>query len=53
LLLVNITTAVSPEKSRVLVGKPEVKRPLGGVDGRIILRWIFRKWDEGVWTGSG
>jgi hypothetical protein len=23
-----------------------------GVDGRIILRWIFRKWDEGVWTGS-
>jgi hypothetical protein len=24
-----------------------------GVDGRIILRWIFRKWDVGVWTGSG
>ena len=22
-----------------------------GVDGRIILRWIFRKWDVGVWTG--
>ena len=22
-----------------------------GVDSRIILRWIFRKWD-GVWTGS-
>jgi len=22
-----------------------------GVDGRIILRWIFRKWDIGVWTG--
>jgi hypothetical protein len=21
------------------------------VDGRIILRWIFRKWDEGAWTG--
>jgi len=21
-----------------------------GVDGRII-RWIFRKWDEGAWTG--
>ena len=43
---------------RVLVGKPEGKRPLGdtGVDGRIILRWIFRKWDVGVWTdraGSG
>jgi len=22
-----------------------------GVDGRIILRWIFRKWYEGAWTG--
>jgi hypothetical protein len=22
-----------------------------GVDVRIILRWIFRKWDLGVWTG--
>jgi hypothetical protein len=32
---------------RVLVGKPEGKRPLGdtGVDGRIILRRIFRRWD--------
>jgi len=39
---------------RVFVGKPEVKRPLGrpGVDTRIILKWIFRKWDVGVWTGS-
>jgi hypothetical protein len=24
-----------------------------GVDGRIILRWICRKCDVGVWTGSG
>ena len=23
-----------------------------GVDGRIILRSIFRKWDVGTWTGS-
>jgi hypothetical protein len=23
-----------------------------GVDERIILRWIFRKWDVEVWTGS-
>jgi len=23
-----------------------------GVDGRIILRWILRKWDVGAWTGS-
>jgi hypothetical protein len=22
-----------------------------GVHGRIILSWIFRKWDVGVWTG--
>ena len=30
---------------RVLVGKPEGKNHLGdpGVDGRILLRWIFRK----------
>jgi hypothetical protein len=23
-----------------------------GVDRRIILRWIFREWDVGIWTGS-
>jgi len=23
-----------------------------GADGKIILRWIFRNWDVGVWTGS-
>jgi hypothetical protein len=23
-----------------------------GIDGSLILRWIFRKWDVGVWTGS-
>jgi hypothetical protein len=23
-----------------------------GVDRRIILRWIFRKQDMGIWTGS-
>jgi len=23
-----------------------------GVDGSIILRWIFRKWDMRTWTGS-
>jgi len=40
---------------RVFMGKTEEKRPLGrdpGLDGRIILRWIFRKWVVRVWTGS-
>ena len=39
---------------RVLVGKPEGKNCLGdpGVDGRVILKWNFRKWDLGLWTAS-
>jgi hypothetical protein len=38
---------------RVLVGNHEGKRPLEdiGVDGRIVLKWIFRKWDGEAWTG--
>jgi hypothetical protein len=38
---------------RALVGKPEGKRPLERPSHRWedILRWIFRKWDVGVWTG--
>jgi len=36
----------------VLMGKPEGKNHWGApdVDGRVILRWIFRMW-EGVETG--
>ena len=44
------------------MGKPEGKRSLGGPRRRwedninfdywIILRWTFRKWDVGAWTGS-
>ena len=40
---------------RVLLGKPEGRRPLGrpSVDGWIILGWISRRWDVGMWTGFG
>jgi len=36
------------------VGKLRERDHLGepGIDERIILRWIFRKWDMEVWTGS-
>jgi hypothetical protein len=51
---------------RVLVGKPEEKKPLGRPrrrwkgnikmdlqeDEKIILGWIFKKWNLGSWTGS-
>jgi len=39
---------------RVLVRKPEGKRPLGRprLDGMIILKWIFRKRVVVAWTGS-
>ena len=40
---------------RVLVGKPKGKSHRGdpGVDGWIILGWISRRWDVGIWTGLG
>jgi len=42
-----------PGVDRVWWGSPREGYHLGdpGVDGRIILRWIFRKWDVGVWNG--
>jgi hypothetical protein len=33
-----------------LRGRDHMEHP--GLDGRIILRWVFRKWDVRVWTGS-
>ena len=33
-------------KEREHMGDPDV-------EGKIILRWIFRKWDVELWTGSG
>ena len=40
---------------RVLVGKPEERDHWGDldVDGWIILVWISRRWDVGMWTGLG
>ena len=40
---------------RVLVGKPGERVHWGylGLDGWIILGWISRRWDVGVWTGLG
>ena len=39
---------------RVVVGNLKARHNLQdpGIDGRKILRCIFRKWDVGVWTGS-
>jgi hypothetical protein len=39
---------------RVFMGKPDGKNNLEvpDLDGSIILRWIFRKWDIRAWTGS-
>jgi len=38
---------------RISVRKPEGKRPLvrPSLDGRLILKWIFRKWDVGYGLG--
>jgi hypothetical protein len=44
-----IVSIVEMTRSSNLRGRDNLKDP--GIDGRIILRWIFRKWDVRVWTG--
>jgi hypothetical protein len=34
----------------MLLGANHLEDP--GVDGRKTLKWMFRKWDVGLWTGS-
>ena len=38
-----------------MLGNPEGRNHRGdlGVDGWIILGWISRRWDVGIWTGLG
>jgi len=40
---------------RVLVGNRRERDHCGhlGIDGWIILGWICRRWDVGIWTGLG
>jgi len=40
---------------RVLLGKPEGRRPLGRprLDEWILLGWISRRWNVVIWTGVG
>jgi len=44
-----ILSIIEMPRSSNLRGRDNLKDP--GIDGRVILRWIFRKWDVGVWTG--
>ena len=44
-----IVSIVEMTRSSYLRGRDNLKDP--GIDGRIILRWIFRKWDVRLWTG--
>jgi hypothetical protein len=40
-------------RRKVLVGQPERRNNLEnqGVDGRIIVKWIFEKWNCVIWIG--
>ena len=43
---------VARRKERRVVDRERDHLQDPGVDVMVILRWIFRKWDVGVWTGS-
>jgi hypothetical protein len=44
---------VAHRRERVLVVKPKERDHLEdpGIDGRVLCRWIFRKWDVRAWNG--
>jgi hypothetical protein len=48
------TNEVGERLIKSLVGKPEERDYLSDsdIDGRMILRWTFRKWEVEAWTGS-
>ena len=57
-LFLNICTVTLPDCFYKIYRVHIVKRERDhwedlGVDGWIILRWISRRWDVGIWTGLG
>ena len=58
LILFGIQDRQSPEPNNLLEliywGNLRERDHLGDprVDRRIIFRWVFRKWDVGIWTGE-
>ena len=38
---------------RILVGRPEGRNHLEdpGINGLIVSKWVFKRWEEGAWTG--
>jgi len=49
----NVITQKKKVRTRFRWGDLRERRHLEdlGLDGRIVLKWIFKKWDEGTWTG--
>ena len=53
IIIITTTIVIFYRVYRVLVGKlrESVHLEDPGLDGRIILRWVPRKWDLGAWIG--